>query len=265
MDLGLEGKRALVTGGSAGIGRATARQLAREGVAVALCSRSLERAREAIAACGEVGPGRMIPVVLELKDPSSVRAAVATTVEQLGGVDILVNSGSEVSGNAPEGWEEIPEELIVSSFEDKFLGILRCTRAVVPHMRAQGFGRIVNIAGHKAREAGAVAAGARNAAVVNLTKALSLDLGRHGITVNAVHPFTTLTERLESRMANMGAERGRSGEEEMAQRAARTSLKRLVTAEELAWFVTFLASPRSVALTGEVIALTGGVGDAVYY
>jgi NAD(P)-dependent dehydrogenase (short-subunit alcohol dehydrogenase family) len=265
MDLDLVGRHAIVTGGSAGIGRAIARQLALEGVAVAVCSRSLDRAKAAIEAMGVAEGGQLLPVVLELRDRASVTRMVAEAVEAFGGVDILVNSASEVSGNVSEAWEKVTEELVLSSFEDKFLGILRCCRAVVPHMRAQQFGRIINVAGHKAREGGAVAAGARNAAVVNLTKAISLDVGRDGITVNTVHPYTTVTERLESRMARMGAERGLSAAEQLAQRAERTSLGRLLTAEEIANFVTFLASPRSVALTGEVVALTGGVGDAVYY
>jgi len=266
MDLELAGRRAIVTGGSAGIGRAVARQLAIEGVDVAVCSRSLERAEDAIGAMEiPAAPGKLIPTILELRDPASVTAMVAGTVERLGGVDILVNSGSEVSGNVSEAWDKVTEEFILSSFEDKFLGTLRCCREVIPHMRAQQFGKIINIAGHKAREAGSVAAGARNASIVNLTKALAMSVGRDGITVNAVHPFTTLTERVIDRMANMGRERGLSGEEQLAQRASRTSLGRLLTAAEVADFVTFLCSPRSVALTGEVVALTAGVGDAVYY
>lgn len=266
MDLGLAGRRGIVTGGSAGIGRAVARQLALEGVDVAVCSRSLERATAAIEAM-EVprGLGRLVPTVLELRDPASVAAMVESTVGELGGVDILVNSGSEVSGNVSEAWDKATDEFVLSSFEDKFLGTLRCCREVIPHMRVQQFGRIVNIAGSKAREAGSIAAGARNASVVNLTKAIAMSVGRDGITVNAVHPYTTLTERVIGRMANMGREQGLSGEEQLAVRAERTSLGRLLTAAEVADFVTFLCSPRSVALTGEVVALTAGLGDAVYY
>jgi NAD(P)-dependent dehydrogenase (short-subunit alcohol dehydrogenase family) len=265
VNLDLAGRRAIVTGGSAGIGRAIAQSLCAEGVDVAICSRSLDRATKVAAELAVAGGGRLLPVQLELKDPDSVIAMVERVVEQFGSVDILVNSGSEVSGNASEAWEQVPEELVTRSFDDKFLGTLRCCRAVVPHMRAAKFGRIINITGQKAREAGAVAAGARNAAVVNLTKAISMDVGRDGITVNAVHPYTTITEGVLARMANMGAERGLSAEEQLQARARRTSLGRLLEAREIADFVTFLASPLSVAMTGEVIALTGGVGDAVYY
>jgi len=264
MDLQLTGKRAIVTGGSAGIGFVIARQFAAEGIDTVVCSRDLGRAEAAIAEMGPVGPGRLLPAQVELKDTSSVDAMVARVVEELGGVDILINSGAEVSGNVPEDFEHITDEFILRSFEDKFIGIMRTCRAVVPHMRDTGFGRIINFAGHTAREAGSIAAGARNAAVTNLTKALSMEFGRDGITVNAIDPFTTVTKGFESRLARMAERRNRTPEEHLARISARTSLGRLVTAEEIADFVTFLASPLSVSLTGEVVALTGGVGDAVY-
>lgn len=263
MDLQLVGKRAIVTGGSAGIGFEVARRLAQEGIDTAVCSRDLGRAERAIADIGST-PGRLIPAVVELRDPASVDAMVDSVVAQFGGVDILVNSGAEVSGNVHEDFERITDEFIMRGFEDKFLGILRATRAVVPSMRANGFGRIINFAGHTAREAGSIGAGARNAAVANLTKALSMELGRDGITVNAIDPFTTVTQGFESRVAKMAERRGRTPEEHLARISARTSIGRLVTAQEIAYFVAFLASPLSVSLTGEVVALTGGVGDAVY-
>jgi len=265
MDLRLAGKRAIVTGGSAGIGFEIARQFALEGIDTAVCSRSLDRAKAAVEAMGVEDGGQLLPVEVELKDAASVSRMVGSVVADWGGVDILVNSGAEVSGNVPEDFAHITDEFVLSSFEDKFVGILRMARAVVPHMRDGGFGRIINLAGHTAREAGSISAGARNAAVTNLTKALSRELGRDGITVNAVHPFTTVTDQLEGRLERMAARRGRTPEEHLAAISARTSLGRLVTAEEIAWFVTFLASPLSVALTGEVVALTGGVGDAVHF
>lgn len=265
MDLQLVGKHAIVTGGSAGIGVKIARQFAMEGIDTAICSRSIDRARTAIESIGVADGGRLLPVEVELRDPDSVTEMVDKVSSEFGGVDILVNSGAEVSGNAPEDFEHITDDFVLRSFEDKFVGILRMSRAVVPHMKAGGFGRIINLAGHTSREAGAISAGARNSAVVNLTKVLSMELGRDGITVNAVHPFTTVTEELAGRLEHMAARRGRTSDEHLAKISARTSLGRLVTAEEIADFVTFLASPLSVALTGEVVALTGGVGDAVYF
>jgi NAD(P)-dependent dehydrogenase (short-subunit alcohol dehydrogenase family) len=266
MDLALAGKRAIVTGGTGGLGIAIARQLALEGVRTAVCSRSLDRAKDAIAALGVPGAdGLLMPAQVELKDPDSVTALAEAVTARFGGVDIVVNSGAEVSGNAPEDFAHVTDELVLSSFEDKFIGILRVCRATVPLMRAQGFGRIINLAGSTAREAGSISAGARNSAVVNLTKALSRELGRDGITVNAIHPFTTMTGNLGPRLERMAARHDSTVEDHLAVISKRTSLGRLVTAEEIADFVAFLASPRSVALTGEVLALTGGLGTAVYF
>jgi NAD(P)-dependent dehydrogenase (short-subunit alcohol dehydrogenase family) len=264
MDLALAGKRAIVTGGTGGIGLVIARQFALEGVSTAVCSRSVKRASDAIASLDLRDAAELMPVEVDLKDAESVAAMVASVDEAFGGVDILVNSGAEVSGNVPEDFDSITDEFVLSSFEDKFLGILRTCRNVVPLMRRSKFGRIINIAGHTAREAGAIGAGARNAAVVNLTKTLAVRLGRDGITVNAIHPFTTVTDRLEPRLKRMAEMRGVTPGQHLARICDRTSLGRLVTAEEIAYFVTFLASPLSVSLTGEVLALTGGVGNAVY-
>jgi NAD(P)-dependent dehydrogenase (short-subunit alcohol dehydrogenase family) len=180
-------------------------------------------------------------------------------------VDIVVNSAAEVSGNVAEDFDHVTDEFVLSSFEDKFIGILRVARNVVPYMRTQQFGRIINLAGSTARHSGSISAGARNSAVVNLTKAMAVELGKDGITVNAVHPFTTVTENLGPRLERMAARRDVSTDEHLQKISASTSLGRLVTAAEIADFVTFLASPRSVSLTGEVLALTGGLGTNVYF
>jgi NAD(P)-dependent dehydrogenase (short-subunit alcohol dehydrogenase family) len=262
VDLQLSGKRAIVTGASTGIGKAIASALVAEGAHVAVTSRSASRAKAAIADLP--GPGRAIPVEVEMRDAAAIDEMVRAVTGEFGGVDILVNNAAVVSGNEAEDFARVTDELVMTSFEEKFLGTLRACRAVVPGMRAQGFGRIVNIAGHKARESGAIAAGARNSAVVHLTRTLAVELGRSGITVNAVLPFTTVTETLESRMASVAARKGITLSEQLSAVAGRTSLGRLVTAREVAEFVAFLASPRSVAMTGEVVALTGGVDRTIH-
>ena len=265
MDLALAGKRAIVTGGTGGIGIAIVRQLALEGVRTAVCSRSLDRAKDAIVSLGLGDSAELLPVEVQLKDPDSVSSMVAAVAAAWGGVDILVNSAAEVSGNVAEDFDHVTDEFVLSSFEDKFVGILRVARNVVPFMREQRFGRIINLAGSTARHAGSISAGARNSAVVNLTKAMAVELGKDGITVNAVHPFTTVTENLGPRLERMAARRDVSADEHLQKISASTSLGRLVTAAEVADFVTFLASPRSVSLTGEVLALTGGLGTNVYF
>ena len=132
-------------------------------------------------------------------------------------------------------------------------------------MRTAGWGRIVNISGLSARRAGGISAGARNAAVVNLTKTLSGELGTEGINVNAIYPTLTITETLEERMANRAQAQGVSVETVLQQSAANTAIRRIVTAEEIAYVAAFLASPLAVGISGEVVAVTGGAGANVYY
>ena len=265
MDLQLAGKRALVTGGSRGIGKGVARQLALEGATCAICSRhqaDIERAAAELAA--ETG-SRCLPFVADMIDLASIEGLVEQSVESLGGIDILVCCAARVSGGWPDDFEHVTDELIMNDFQEKYLGYLRCVRAVVPHMNRAGWGRIVMISGLAARHAGNISAGARNASVVNLAKALSGEFGQSGITVNVVHPAGTLTERFQERIASEAQAQGISEEEALRRASARNAIGRPVTVQEIADVVAFLASPRSAAVSGEAISVAGGAGTAVHY
>ena len=265
MDLKLEGKRALVTGGSRGIGKAITRQLAREGVNCAICG----RAEGALKAAGEEiereTGRRVLPLVADISQTDSIKRLVDSAGAALGGIDILVNNAGRVSDGVAEDFTGVTDDLILRDFEERVLGYLRCARAVVPLMKNTGWGRIINIGGMAARTAGAISAGARNAATVHLTKSLAVELGRWGINVNAIHPGATVTERLGERLSARAARRGVTVEELIQQIAANVSIGRLVTAEEIAYVAAFLASPLSVGINGEVIVVSGGVGLAVHY
>ncbi len=265
MDLQLAGKRALITGGSRGIGKAVARQLAFEGVACAICSRhqaDIERAAAELAA--ETG-SRCLPFVADMADGASIERLVTQAAESLGGIDILVCGAARVSGGVPDDFQGVTDELIMRDFQEKFLGYFRCARAVVPHMQRAGWGRIVMISGLAARQAGRISAGARNASVVHLAKTLAGELGRSGITVNVVYPAATATEHFQERMAAQAERRGISQEEVLRLAAANTAIGRLVTPLEIADVVAFLVSPRSVAVSGEAISVAGGAGAGVSY
>jgi NAD(P)-dependent dehydrogenase (short-subunit alcohol dehydrogenase family) len=133
-------------------------------------------------------------------------------------------------------------------------------------MQQQGWGRIVNIGGLSARRAaGNLSAGVRNSGLSNLTKYLAEELGEHGVCVNLVHPGTTRTERSGPMYAEQAEREGISVEELERRVASGNSTRRIVDAEELAWVVAFLASPRSIALSGETIAAGGGAGANVYH
>jgi NAD(P)-dependent dehydrogenase (short-subunit alcohol dehydrogenase family) len=181
---------------------------------------------------------------------------VKQAAEAMGGIDILVNNGARVSGTEPEDFERVRDELILQDFTEKFMGYFRCIREVVPYMKENRWGRIINVSGMAARTAGLFSAGPRNVSVVHLTKSASWELAKYGITVNAIYPATTETETLRERFPDEG---------ELRKIAAASPLGRLVTAEEIAYVAAFLASPLSTAINGDVIAVTGGTGSAVYY
>src|SRR5690348_16544054 len=200
MELGLQGKHAIVTGGSRGIGKTIARELAREGADVAIVARNkgdLEAtARELAAETNR----RIVPLAADVTSKEQVDGMVATAAQQLGGVHILVNSGSAPGGSATATGpiESVVDEDLIEDFNVKYVGALRCSRAVIPFMKTAGWGRIINISGANARNAGNLSGGARNASLVHMTKTLAVQFGRHGITVNCIHPGTTRTERTPS-------------------------------------------------------------------
>src|SRR6188472_1810346 len=157
MDLGLTDRRALVTGGSRGIGLAVGRALAREGADVALLARGAKGVERAAAEVARESGRHVIGVAADTGDDASVQAAVAAVVKRLGGVDILVNAAATPNTGAPLSEDALEDEINV-----KVRGYLRCARAVAPLMVAAGWGRIVNISGLAARQTGTVVGPVRN-------------------------------------------------------------------------------------------------------
>lgn len=264
MDLHLHDKRAIVTGGSRGIGLAIARSLAAEGCRVAIAARDPERLETAAAQLRTDTGATIVPLVVDTGDDESVRTMVAAAIDALGDVDILVNNAAR-PGGAQANLANLTAEMLFEDVNVKVMGYLRCAREVAPHMAAQGWGRIVNVSGLAARNAGSIVGSVRNVSVAALTKVLADELGPSGINVTVVHPGATRTEGTTGAMAARAAERGIAVEQLEAEWEARTSLRQIITAEEVADVVTFLASPRSVAITGDVIACAGGMPGAIYY
>ena len=265
MDLELTGKRAVVTGGNRGIGLAVARALAAEGCDVALVARdkaALDAARESIAAAS----GRtVLALTCDTGDDESVAAMAAAVTEGLGGADILVNAAARANSGAVVGIEGFDAAEFGEQVNVKVLGYLRCIREVVPLMRAAGWGRIINISGQAARSTGAITGSVRNVAVAAMTKNLADELGKDGINVNVVHPGVTVTEHTPQTLA-LRAERAGVSVPEIERRiGASIGIGRLVTAEEVATVVAFLASPKSVALNGDAITASGGNVGPIYY
>jgi NAD(P)-dependent dehydrogenase (short-subunit alcohol dehydrogenase family) len=260
VDLELTGRRALVTGGSRGIGLAVARSLAAEGADVALVARGEEALGRAAQQVANESGRRVIWAVADTGDDAAVTAMVASVTSQLGGVDILVNAAATPATGAPFTEDDLERELNI-----KFRGYLRCARAVAPQMVERGWGRIVNISGLAARQTGSLVGTVRNVAVVALAKNLADELGPKGVNVTVVHPGMTRTERTPQAFEAMAAARGTTVEELEERLQSAVSIGRLVTAEEVAAVVTFLASPKSVALNGDAVVAGGGARGSIHY
>ncbi len=265
MDLQLRGKRALVTGASRGIGRATAVRLAEEGADVALLARDPVALTEVAGSLVAFG-ARVLVVPGDTTDDAAVRAAVASVVAEWGGVDVLVNAAARPASSGPvPALADLSDDALRAEVETKVLGYLRCARAVAPHMVAQGWGRIVNVSGLNARRTGSLVGTVRNVAVAAMTANLAEELGPAGVNVTVVHPGTTVTERTPGMLAARAAAAGSTTDEAAAALAADVRIGRLVTAAEVADVIAFLASPRSVAITGDAIAVGGGARGTVHY
>jgi NAD(P)-dependent dehydrogenase (short-subunit alcohol dehydrogenase family) len=268
VDLELVGKRAIVTGGSRGIGLAIAKALSAEGAHVALVARdtgALAAAKAAVEEAGGLAAGRVITVSCDTGDDHAVGHMAADVAAAFGGVDILVNAAARPNTGAVVGIEQFDESEFTEQVNVKVLGYLRCARAVVPSMKASGWGRIVNVSGLAARSSGAITGTVRNVAVAAATKNLADELGHHGINVTVVHPGVTVTEKTPAILAERAARAGITTEEAERRLAASVSIGRLVTAEEIASVVAFLASPRSVAINGDAITVGGGTPGPIYY
>jgi NAD(P)-dependent dehydrogenase (short-subunit alcohol dehydrogenase family) len=243
MDLELAGRVAIVTGGSRGVGRAIAGELAREGVDLAICARNRQSLDEAAQALAKETGRRVVAIVADTTNGESVTRMVQATLAELGRIDVLVNNAATPGGLVRGALAEADESALLEDIDTKVVGYLRCAKAVVPNMQRRGWGRIINIGGLSGRRSGNIS-GLRNAAIVHLTKTLADQLGPHGITVNLVHPGATRTERTD---------------EETARRAAAgNAIRRIVDAGEIGQVVAFLASTKAASITGVAIDASGG-------
>ena len=266
MDLELAGRTAIVTGGSRGIGKAIAWELAREGVDVAVVARTLEPLEAAAREIAEGTARRIVPVPADTGSNDSVRNMVRRAAEAFGHIDILVNCAARPSGQAPPpALAEVTDDIFWEDVNVKVMGYLRCAREVAPYMREQGWGRIISISGLGARSTGAIVTSIRNVAVVAMTKNLADELGPHGINVTVVHPGMVRTEATPRVIAERARRQGIAEDEVERQMAGGNAIRRMIDAREIAYVVAFLASPKSAAINGDVIAAGGGARGAIYY
>jgi 3-oxoacyl-[acyl-carrier protein] reductase len=259
VELGLNGRRAIVTGGSKGLGKAIAASLVAEGAVVTICSRS---AVELEATAGEItkvgGSGQVTAMVCDVTDPGQVTEFIESATEAMGGLDILVNNAG---GAHPGQFGTLTDDDWHADIEVKLFSQIRCTRAALPHLRRSEAARVININAVYARYPDPIflASSVNRASCLSLSKALSIDLGREAILVNSVNIGLVLTPQWQNihqlRAPDVPAEEFFG---KMA--AAEVPLGRFGEPDEVAGLVTFLASDRASYITGASIDVAGGMG-----
>jgi len=260
VNLSLEGRRALVTGGSKGLGAAIARELVSEGVRVAICSRSED---EVLAAAEELrsSGGVVYAQAADVTDTGQVRDFVARSAEELGGIDFLVNNAG---GAHPGTFQTLTDENWAADLDVKVFSLIRCSREVLPHMRAAGGGRIVNIGSVYSRypDPTFFATSVNRAACNSFTKTLALEVAKDNILVNGVNIGFVTTPQWDNIHRRRAPELPRK--EFLDTIAAQeVPLGRFGTPDEVSGLVTFLLSERASYITGASIDIAGGMGRYV--
>lgn len=257
MDLQLDGKVALVTAASKGLGKASAKALAREGARVAICARSDVLDMAAAEIRQETGV-EVLAVRADLTRPDDIKRYVQTSLDHFGRIDILVtNAGGPKPGNfldlSPEDWQEATELTLMSA--------IRLCYAVVPTMLDQGSGSIVAIESVSVKQPidNLILSNSIRMAVIGLLKSMANELGPRGIRVNSINPTFTRTGRVAQLLENRAATKGTTVEAEAAQVAATIPLGRMGDVEEFGKAVAFLASPAVSFIHGHALMFDGGM------
>ena len=254
MDLGLNDRRTIVTGGSKGLGFAIARELISEGATVRICARNASEVEAAIERLGEGADGR----VVDVRDAGQLNDFVAWSAESMGGIDVLVNNAG---GAHPGSFEALSDESLLADFNIKVHTWFRAVKAALPWLRQSPAPRVINIGSVYARmpDFRFFSTTVNRAAGLSLTKALAQELAGDGILVNSVNIGCVETPQ----WANIHAKRApeKSAEEFFADLAAdEIPLARFGTPDEVSGIVAFLAGDRAGYITGASIDVAGGMG-----
>src|SRR5262249_8485446 len=257
MDLKLNGKKALVTGGSEGIGKGIALAFAKEGVDVAICARRKEPLEATAAEIGKTTGRKIVAIPADLTKDADAKRFVEQGHQALGRVDIMVNN----AGSSPGGvLEHLSEADWAQSLELKFMGYVRCLRYALPIMVKQGGGRVVNLIGNDGVKPSywEIAPGAANAAGQNLTMSLAGQYGKHNISFCAVNPGPVRTERWAGLVAAMSRDMKIPYEQADKLAPSAIPLGRIAEVDEVANLVAMLASPLMHMVNGTMIEIDGG-------
>ena len=259
MNLNLKNKNAIVCASSQGLGKAAALDLAEEGVNLAICSRDqdkINKVKEEIhqKINSEI---KVIALQVDLDSPDEIQAFYKQVENDLGSVDILVNNNG---GPPPSTFEQLSDDDWQKAFNSTMMSCLRLSKLVIPNMKKNAWGRIINISSVSVKTPvnGLFLSNSLRMGVLGWAKALSDELAPHGVTVNTVCPGYTRTERVEAILETQSNSSGLKKEEIEKSIAENIPMKRVGEAEDLAGLITFLASEKADYMTGLAIQVDGG-------
>ncbi|MGD9489797.1 MAG: SDR family oxidoreductase [Calditrichaceae bacterium] len=257
MDLGIKGRSAVVFAASKGFGKATALALAAEGCRVAICSRDEKNIKETAEEIGKSTGTQVIYRVVDVAEEKQILSFIEHVAGKWGKIEILVNNAG---GPPVKSFEETVDAEWHFWYDVTFMSVVRAVRAVLPHMKKNGFGRIINITSIsvKAPVKNLIYSNALRMAVIGLAKSLSQELGAYGITVHNVAPGYHLTDGLE-RIIKKRMEQGETRDDILDGWIKTVPMGRIGEPDDLAALITFLASGKSGYLSGTTIACDGGM------
>ena len=265
MDLELQGKRALVTGSSSGIGAQIARVLSREGALVVVHGRNRERANQVAQEIIKEG-GRVQVAIGDLADDAQARAVAEAADAAFGGIDILINNAGGAAARHPDEWLETSPQAWIATYQTNVISAVRLVRYSVPQMKQRGWGRIIQMASASATQPLPFSLPdyhASKAAIVNFSVGLSKYAGGAGITANTVTPGTVLTPALEQTFREWARKRNWGDDWKEIERRAVAEMfpnptGRVGRIEDVANMVAFLASPLAGFINGANVRVDGG-------
>ena len=261
MDLGISGRKAVVTGGSLGIGFATAQELLAAGVSVALVARNKARLDENAARLKGANGAQVFTIGADMSQAAEVARAMKEAQAAFGHIDILVNN----AGSTPAGGLELADEIWLNSLNLKLMGYVRAARALLPGMVERKWGRVINVIGLGAYQANPqyLAGGAINASLLAVTKALAKSVAHAGVTVNGINPGPIATPRFKDLVRQRATKAGVSIEQEEAASMAKVPMGRAGEPEECAAIIAFLASQRAAYISGALVGVDGAASSGL--
>ena len=257
MDLGLNGKVAIVAAASQGLGKAAALELAREGAHVTICARNADELENTAQEIRQATGSEILAVAADVTNPAQIQQVVDATLAKWGAIHILVAN----AGGAPAGkFDALDDQAWEKGWRLNFLSTVQQIRAVLPHLRNAGWGRIITITSVSVKQPidDLLISSAVRPGVVGLVRALATQLGASGITVNNVAPGYTKTDRIHAIFDATAADKGISLDTAMQSITSRTAIGRMSEPDEIGAAIAFLASSRAASITGQTLLVDGG-------